>query len=292
MISHNQMNAFVTVVEMGSMSRASRKLNCSQSTISRHIEQLEDETGLILFKRDFSSKRLELTEDGEAILTKCHQTLDNLLEFQTFCHGLSMGIEPEFSIALPQIFEETRVQKMISSLVRQFPNTQFSFVEPSIHAITELVESGEVDFGFNVMTYEYGKGLKVLGMSSISACLVCHEAHPMTNKNEINASDLESECHITFFNPDRTTRSLGFNFSRKTIETQTLQRQLSLVSSGVGYALIPESLYLLNRHQYKLARLKTTLDSRLVYSCQALYADANHSKPINTWLRNYIKEHW
>jgi len=155
-----------------------------------------------------------------------------------------------------------------------------------------MVENGEVDFGFNVMTYEYGKGLKVIGMRSITACLVCHKSHPLVNKKDINASDLESFSHITFFNQDRTSRSLGFNFSRKTIETQTIQQQLSLVGSVAGYALIPESLYHMNKSKYELTSLKTTLDNRLIYPCQALYANANHSKPINRWLRNYIKEKW
>ncbi|MCW8349025.1 LysR family transcriptional regulator [Vibrio sp. ZSDZ65] len=292
MISHSQMNAFVTVVETGSMSRASKKLNCSQSTVSRLIEQLEDETGLLLFHRDFSSRRLTLTEDGEAVLSRCQQTLDNLVEFQSFCLGLSMGVEPEFSIALPQIFEESRAQKMMENLLKEFPNTRFSFIEPSIHSITELVESGNVDFGFNVITYEYGKGLKMIGMSSIKACIVCHAEHPLSNRNHINASDLESEVHITFSNPDRSPRSIGFNFSKKIIETQTLQQQLSLVGSKLGYALIPESLFLMSKRQYQLARLKTTLDRKLEYSCQALYTSANHNRPINRWLRNYIKNDW
>ncbi|UPQ89461.1 LysR family transcriptional regulator [Vibrio sinaloensis] len=291
MISYNQMKAFLTVVEVGSMSKAAKRLYCSQSTVSRLIEQLEDETGLQLFERDFSSKRLSLTESGQAIQTKCQQTLTGLEEFESFCHGLSAGVEAEMTLAIPQLFQSHQLQRMLSKLFKAFPNTQFSFVEPSINTIVRLVEQKKVDFAFNITTYEYGHGVDFLGIQELRACMVVAQDSPLATLSRASIADLEQHRHVTF--RQLSNRKVeGLNFSKHVIEADTIHQQLSLLAPTAGYAVIPESMYQSFKDVYGLARLHSEVDSRLVYSCHAMYPQNNLNKPVNQWLVNYIKEHW
>lgn len=57
------LRAFVGIVETGSVTRAARTLNLSQSAVSHHLKTIEDRAGRALFTR--TGQSLTLTEEGE-----------------------------------------------------------------------------------------------------------------------------------------------------------------------------------------------------------------------------------
>jgi Transcriptional regulator len=57
---------FVEVATERSFTKASEKLYISQPTLSRHIQELERELGVTLFKRH--SHSLELTNEGQKVV--------------------------------------------------------------------------------------------------------------------------------------------------------------------------------------------------------------------------------
>jgi DNA-binding transcriptional LysR family regulator len=59
------LRTFVRVVETGSLSAVAREMNASQSTISRHINQLEEHFGVRLLHR--TTRHLSLTDDGAGL---------------------------------------------------------------------------------------------------------------------------------------------------------------------------------------------------------------------------------
>ena len=61
-----ELRSFVTIVAEGSISQAARRLGLPKSTLSRHLKNLEDDTGHALLKRQ--SNRLFLTEAGDSFL--------------------------------------------------------------------------------------------------------------------------------------------------------------------------------------------------------------------------------
>ena len=60
-----QLRSFVTVVELGSFTRAAERLYTSQPTISAHIRALEEELHERLFLR--TTKSLEITKRGKEL---------------------------------------------------------------------------------------------------------------------------------------------------------------------------------------------------------------------------------
>lgn len=58
--------AFLAVAETGSLSGAARELNLTQPTVGRHIQALEDNLGISLFKRQ--ARGMALTPQGVALL--------------------------------------------------------------------------------------------------------------------------------------------------------------------------------------------------------------------------------
>jgi DNA-binding transcriptional LysR family regulator len=60
-----QLQAFLAITETGSFQQAARICDCTQSTISRQIQSLEEDLGISLFHRHHQAK---LTIGGERFL--------------------------------------------------------------------------------------------------------------------------------------------------------------------------------------------------------------------------------
>ena len=64
----NLIRSFVAVAETGSLSAAARRLAASQPTLGRHIAELEQALGVVLFRR--GRRGYELTEHGIALFER------------------------------------------------------------------------------------------------------------------------------------------------------------------------------------------------------------------------------
>src|SRR5574337_1801505 len=90
---HKQLRAFVSVVKLGTLTRAAEALYVSQPTISLQLQALERELGATLLER--RRRRINLTDAGEALyemarpLIEGWDTLDR--DFQARVQGLQAG---------------------------------------------------------------------------------------------------------------------------------------------------------------------------------------------------------
>jgi DNA-binding transcriptional LysR family regulator len=74
------LGAFVRVVETGSFSAVARETHASQSAVTRQIAQLEQHFGVRLFHR--TTRRLSLTDDGQALLPHARHLMENTDEME------------------------------------------------------------------------------------------------------------------------------------------------------------------------------------------------------------------
>src|SRR5436305_1654070 len=68
-----RVRTFVTVAELGSVSRAALRLHISQPGLSRQIQELQHEFKIKLFEK--VGRRLVLTAEGEQLLAECRSLL-------------------------------------------------------------------------------------------------------------------------------------------------------------------------------------------------------------------------
>lgn len=73
-----QIETFFAVAEAGSFRRAAELLHRSQSVVSVHVQQLEEELGVPLLER--TTRRVSLTPEGRTLLTRCKGVLADLKE--------------------------------------------------------------------------------------------------------------------------------------------------------------------------------------------------------------------
>ena len=76
----NQFSSFAAVAKHLSLTKASRELHVSQSSITQQLKQLEDHHGTKLYRR--LSKGIEITEAGQSLLRKIVPILEQVARLE------------------------------------------------------------------------------------------------------------------------------------------------------------------------------------------------------------------
>ena len=72
-VSLDRMRSFVRVAERGNLSAVARELGLGQSTVTRHIRELEQAVGVPLLTR--TTRRVTMTDEGRRYYADCVQIL-------------------------------------------------------------------------------------------------------------------------------------------------------------------------------------------------------------------------
>jgi len=110
----------VTVAETGSLSAAARRLNVSQPTVGRRIEQLEEQLGALLFSR--TARGLVLTKVGEGILGHAKQMEEGALAIERVATGANQELQGNVRVSLIEDLGIQWLPQKLSEFHVQFPH--------------------------------------------------------------------------------------------------------------------------------------------------------------------------
>ncbi|OUY07617.1 LysR family transcriptional regulator [Acinetobacter populi] len=126
--------AFVTFVDLQNTSLAAKKLNISQPAITKRIQNLEQDVGLILFDR--TSRPLKLTQNGIAVYEQCQQINQQIRQF----NHLLMALKTEqnsIRIGIATSIADISLNHIMAYKNQHYPQLKF---EISTGWSTDLVE--------------------------------------------------------------------------------------------------------------------------------------------------------
>ena len=138
--------AFMAVVEQGSLTRAAEELGCTQSAVSHCISSLEEELGFALLKRGRAGARL--TNEGERLAPAVRNLLNSaeqLKQTASAIRGLDSGtvrIGAFTSMAvhwLPPVLKEFQ---------RDYPKVDLRLLNGDYHDVEQWLQDGSIDVGF------------------------------------------------------------------------------------------------------------------------------------------------
>jgi DNA-binding transcriptional LysR family regulator len=119
------LGTFVRVVETGSFSAVAREADCSHSSVTRLIEQLEDHFGIRLLHR--TTRRLSLTDDGESLLAQARGMLDAAEEIEVTLGRRKASPTGRVRLGLPPGMA-ILVTSRLSTLLRRYPGLSVELV--------------------------------------------------------------------------------------------------------------------------------------------------------------------
>ena len=120
------MEAFVAAVDGGSLSAAARALNTPLPTISRRVSELEAHLNAQLLTR--TSRKLILTEAGEAFVAAARRLLDDLAEAERAASGEYRAPRGELLVTAPIMFGKLHVAPIVHAFLAAFPEVTVRLV--------------------------------------------------------------------------------------------------------------------------------------------------------------------
>ena len=141
---------FLVVAEEMSISKAAARSFVTQQCVSDHIKRLEDEYGVVLFKR---RPRLSLTQEGKVML-KVVKEIENLEE------KLKLQLENIKENKIEKLvigINATRINILLPKLLpiyhKLYPNVIISFVRHETRELEQMLLKGSIDMFVGVNTH-------------------------------------------------------------------------------------------------------------------------------------------
>ena len=135
MFSMVQLECFLAVAEELHFGQAAERLQMTQPPLSRHIQQMERTIGTPLFHR--SSRRVELTAAGRALLPRARQIIDLATKSEAEVRSVGAGIAGTLTIGYTAMAGLTILPDLIRRKREEFPGVRLF--------LRELVSTDQVD---------------------------------------------------------------------------------------------------------------------------------------------------
>jgi DNA-binding transcriptional LysR family regulator len=143
-----RLRTFVTVAELGTVSKAAVRLRIGQPALSRQIGDLQQELGLRLF--DHVGRGLVLTAEGEQLLADCRRVLTDFDVVKERAQVLRRGDRGVLKVAAPPHTIESVLSRFLPQYSERFPNVYVQLSEALGHEQTAMLERGEVHLGIRL----------------------------------------------------------------------------------------------------------------------------------------------
>ena len=141
-----QLRTFKMVAEEEHLTRAAKRLNASQPSISAHIKALEDELGVVLFQR--TPKGMILTDGGLKLKEHADKVLAIVDEMVTEAGKLRGTLYGELRIGINTDADFLRIPEFYSVMKTQHPNLHIHLLQCMTGEVLNKLEDGVLDAGF------------------------------------------------------------------------------------------------------------------------------------------------
>jgi len=241
------LEAFVSITKIGSMTAAADYLHLSQPALSRRIQGIEEELDCTLFER--IGMKMIMTPAGKVFLQRC---LSIIAEMKDTLREVSMaaGNPISFSIGMVDILAETRFTLKFRDFYNLYPSMEMRLYSMTNDKISDLIANGQVDIGFR-----YYQDRKVKNVEQIKIgqerLVVVSAKNTQLISNPCRPEDLHKVRWITFPKEDVSgsifASHLNFNLTSHhvvegiRIEVGSLSAQKRLVEADLGLGFLPLS---------------------------------------------------
>lgn len=238
------LQTFQAVAAEGSFLKAAEKLQYAQSTITLHVQKLEEELGVQLFSRQ--SRQIELTVAGRTLQGHADHLLYRAAQLQQAMAGLVTGeagqlrigsVEPVASIHLPTI---------LVAFCRQYPKVRLSLEVGVTQTISRRVAAGELDLAVcSPPAANLNLDFHLLFQDPIS--LLLPESHALAKEQDITVTALSKERlilteeHCPYRDVlEKALLSHGIN-PYSGIESMSSGALKQMVHYGLGIGVLPSA---------------------------------------------------
>lgn len=247
MLSFVHLRTFLTVIKLGSFTRAAHELSLTQPAVSGHIAALESEFGMALFNR--TGKKIVLTDAGSILQKGARDILDRVEDLKGELNDLKALRGGTIRIGASKIIGVYMLPRILMAFRDQFPDIELQISIHSAHTISAQVEDNAYDLaivGEGDQIASRNIGTKVIGEDRLVVIASAH--HPLANRQIVTIKDLGDEPFILSGRLTASLQSLKAQLSelgvnlKSSIEMDEAGAIKRAVEEGAGLAILSRSV--------------------------------------------------
>lgn len=227
------------------ITQAASALYLSQSAVSKRLQAIEDEFGVVLATR--GKRGVSFTPEGEYMAVKATQVMSIMQEVKEHLSHLKEEPAGTLTIGAPNSMARFSLPAILQRYRQRHPNIQFDITTERSSKICRMVEQGALDIGFVKGEFPFS-GVK-LRYDTECAYLASITPVDMTRLNRLP--------YITYFKDDYTQKLLEqwwgeyyFSPLPQGLVVQNGDICKEMILKGLGYSIFFVSEYMESYPQY------------------------------------------
>ncbi len=254
MIELRRLRAFVAIAEEQHVTRAAERLGVQQPSLTRLLQGLEAELGVLLVHR--TTRGVRLTEAGAALLSEARTMLARAESIPEAVRRTARGEQGRLAIGFTS---SAALHPVVSSALRRFrefsPGVSMALEEAGTGELVDALLHERLDAAFVRSPVGGVPGLLVDDVLDEPMMAALPAGHPLAvgTGTPLPLSDLASEGFVLYRRPAgpglhdailAACYAAGFS-PVVAQEAPRLTATLSLVAAGLGVSVVPASMRLL-----------------------------------------------
>jgi LysR family cys regulon transcriptional activator len=199
------------------LTEVANTLFTSQSGISKHIKDLEDELGIELFVRK-GKRFLGLTEPGKELIQIAERMLLDAKNIKKLADQFSQSDHGQLTIATTHTQARYALPEVIRQFKNAFPKVHLAIHQGSPNEIVDMLKKGEADIGIATESISQIAELVTFPFYNWHHAIIVPKGHALENKKDVTLEEIADYPLVTYHE--------GFT-GRKSIDEAFLKKNLS-----------------------------------------------------------------
>ena len=242
----DDLHAFLSVARQGSFSLAAEALHLTQPAVSKRIAALEQSLNTRLFDR--IGRRIILTEAGQTLLSRADRILADVDDTRRAITNLTGEVRGKLSVATSHHIGLHRLPPVLRQFTHQYPQVQLDLCFMDSEAACRAVGQGELELAVVTLPSTQDPDLILIPTWSDPLTVVSAPDHPLCRHTHLSLAQLCDYPAILPAAGTYTRELIERSFFkpklplRVNLETNYLETIKMMVSIGLGWSLLPQTM--------------------------------------------------
>lgn len=244
-MNYNKLRYFYTVAQTLNFTKAAEELYISQSAVSRHMKELEEDFGVPLFQR--TNRDLILTPAGKTLLDEIQYFFSRENEIYQKVRESVLGEYDQFNIGFMGIKPAYHIPAIVNQLVLKYPSLNISLRRYNWDDIFPALKCKEIDIALRLRMEPFENSIyEHFVLDNDYPAMVVSDHHPMANKKKVPLAAFKND---TFLMLSKKDSALPYNYTKQLFQTSgfipknyteydQVETILMLIHSGAGVSLL------------------------------------------------------
>lgn len=238
--------AFIKVMETGSISMAAELLFITQPAVTKRIHSLEEYFGVKLFES--AGRGVQATHAAHSLLPKVKNWLNELGDIHHTLSHEQEQVQGKLKIGTSHHIGLHHLPQHLRNYVQKFPQVTLDVHFVDSEQAHEQVLAGDLELAFLTLPPQGDERLSYVTIWNDPLVFVAAPFHPLAQKKHLSLEDLIQYPSLLPASQTYTTQITLTEFEKQgvkpkiTMSNNPLESIRMLVSIGLGWSVLPKTL--------------------------------------------------